>query len=51
MHAIWAFVLGAGTVLLVVAALSRIVTMPEAPKVITNASEALSRLFNGAFGL
>lgn len=47
---LWAFIAGAATLLAVLAAFSRIVTMPNAPDYVKNAARALANLFNGAFG-
>lgn len=45
-----AWLTGAITLLVVLAAFSRIVMMPQAPQYVTNGANALTRLFNGAFG-
>lgn len=45
------WLLGALVFLAALAAFSRIIQVPEAGKYITNASNALTKLFNGAFGL
>lgn len=50
MNHLWHWAVAAITLLAVVAAFSRIVTMPNAPQYIKDAATALSRLFNGAFG-
>ena len=46
-----AFISGAVIFFVIVAAISRLATIPDAPKWITNAANAISHLFNGAFGL
>lgn len=46
---IWAYLAGIITFLAVLAAFSRIVTMPESPKLVSDAGNALSNLFQGVF--
>lgn len=50
MKHLWAWFLGAVSLLAALAAFSRIATMPEAPQYIKNGANALAKLFNGAFG-
>lgn len=49
-HVVWAWLAGAVTLLAILAAWSRIATMPEGPKLIKDGAKALAKLFNGAFG-
>jgi len=48
---LYAVVVSAITLLAVLAAWSRISEMKETPQLITDGANAISRLFNGAFGL
>lgn len=47
---LYAYFVGAITLLAVLAAFSRVATMPGSPKIIENGANALVRLFNGVFG-
>jgi hypothetical protein len=50
MNRLWMWIVGAAALLASLAAFSRIVTMPQAPKYVKDASTALGNLFNGSFG-
>lgn len=50
MRSVWAWIVGAITLMAVLAAFSRFVQMKESPKYIEDAAKALTKLFNGAFG-
>lgn len=46
----WAWLVGAASLLAGLAVFSRIATLPQAPEYIKTGSDALTKLFNGAFG-
>ena len=48
---VYGVIVSAITLLAILAAWSRISEMKESPKIITNGFNAVSKLFNGAFGL
>lgn len=48
---VYGVIVSAITLLAILAAWSRISTMPESPKILTNGFNAIAKLFNGSFGL